>query len=646
MRRITTVVLFVVSLWACAAAIAQERSLYWDSLTVHARLDADGAMHVKERHAMVFDGAWNGGERSFRLTSWQSLKLEAFGEIDARTQAPVPWRDDDLSDVGEYELNGNVLRWRSRMPEDPAFASTSKTYEIDYVIEGVLVPDEGRYHLEHNLAFPDRSGVIRRFNATLELDPVWAATDLPTSWHAENLEPGESVFAVATLSYVGAGQPQALASITSLPSATAQPGLRVALLLIVLGFVIAHFMALIGRERCNARFIAPLPHEQIDERWLQEHVFNRPPEVIGAAWDLDTSASEVSALLARLAQQGALKSEVRSSGSGWFKRDVMYMELLCERDRLADHERELIDALFIGGSRMTDSDKIRRHYSKSGFTPAALIKSGIEAQLPMIFAKRVTVSKWPKLLTVLFIVAAVICFVGAMIQGPDQQAAVVIIGLVLLACYVFSIVFAYQYRVNVYKLRVRLTRTMIALSVMCAVLAFVLIGGRIAMVTFGLGALTLLTLAFINSVFNMMRTREMPESLELRRKLVSARLFFERELKSPTPKLKDEWFPYLLAFGLGPKIDRWFKSVAGESSRNLSRAGVASGYSGGSTAASSSSSWTGGGGAFGGAGASGAWSAAVGSIASGVAKPSSSSSGGSSGGGSSSSSGGGGGGGW
>jgi uncharacterized membrane protein YgcG len=188
---------------------------------------------------------------------------------------------------------------------------------------------------------------------------------------------------------------------------------------------------------------------------------------------------------------------------------------------------------------------------------------------------------------------------------------------------------------------------MIALSVMCAVLAFVLIGGRIAMVTFGLGALTLLTLAFINSVFNMMRTREMPESLELRRKLVSARLFFERELKSPTPKLKDEWFPYLLAFGLGPKIDRWFKSVAGQSSRNLSRAGAASGYSGGSTtAASSSSSWTGGGGTFGGAGASGAWSAAVGSIASGVAKPSSSSSGGSSGGGSSSSSGGGGGGGW
>jgi uncharacterized membrane protein YgcG len=182
---------------------------------------------------------------------------------------------------------------------------------------------------------------------------------------------------------------------------------------------------------------------------------------------------------------------------------------------------------------------------------------------------------------------------------------------------------------------------------MCAVFAFVVIGGRIAMVTFGLFTMALLTLGFINSVFNMMRTREVPESLELRRKLVSARLYFERELRSPTPNLKDEWFPYLLAFGLGPKIDRWFKSIASESLGTRTRAGATRGYSSGTTTSSSNSSWTGGGGTFGGAGASGAWSAAVGSIASGVAKPSSSSSGGrSSSSGSSRSSGGGGGGGW
>ncbi|HVF17781.1 MAG TPA: hypothetical protein VNA21_12750 [Steroidobacteraceae bacterium] len=646
MRRISAIVLFV-SLWVCAATTAQERSLYWDSLTVQARLDAEGAMHVRERHAMVFDGDWNGGERSFRLASWQSLKFQGLREMDPQTQAPISWRDDDLSDVGEYELSGSVLRWRARMPEDPPFVNATRVYEIAYVIEGVLVPDEGRYLLEHNLAFPDRSGAIRTFDATLELDPVWTATDLPTSWHEENLEPGESVFANATLTYAGAGQPHALASVSSFPSATTQPALRVALLLTVLAFAVAHLFAVLRREKRNERFVPPLPHDQIDESWLQENVFNRPPEMIGAAWDLDTSASEVSALLARLAQEGALKSEVRSSGSGWFKRDVMYMELLCDRNRLADHERGLIDALFIGGSRMTDSDKIRQHYSKSGFTPAALIKSGIEAQLPMIFAKRLTLSRWPKLLTVALLVSGIVCFIGAMIQGPDQQEAVFVTSLVLLACYVFSIVFAYQYRTNVYELRARLARTMVAVAAMCAVLAFVLIGGRIAVVTFGLFAIALLTLAFTNSVFNMMRTREMPESLELRRKLVSARLYFEHELKSPTPKLKDQWFPYLLAFGLGPKIDRWFKSVASQSSRTMSRAGMTSNYGGSSSTSSSNSSWTGGGGTFGGAGASGAWSAAVGSIASGVAKPSSSSSGGrSSSSGSSRSSGGGGGGGW
>jgi uncharacterized membrane protein YgcG len=172
----------------------------------------------------------------------------------------------------------------------------------------------------------------------------------------------------------------------------------------------------------------------------------------------------------------------------------------------------------------------------------------------------------------------------------------------------------------------------------------VLISGRVPLVILGMISLTLIALAFINSIFNMMRTRAVGESLELRRRLVSARHYFEEELKKPEPSLKDEWFPYLLAFGLGPKIDRWFKAFGGQSS--AIKRGVGGGATSIGSRSTGSSTWTGGGGTFGGAGASGTWAAAVGSIASGVAKPSSNSSGRSSGGGSSRSSGGGGGGGW
>ena len=103
----------------------------------------------------------------------------------------------------------------------------------------------------------------------------------------------------------------------------------------------------------------------------------------------------------------------------------------------------------------------------------------------------------------------------------------------------------------------------------------------------------------------------------------------------------------LLAFGLGPHIDRWFRSFAAPDAVRASHPGViaaaaATGSSGGS------SGWSGGGpqfggGSWGGGGAGGSWSVAAAGLAAGVSAPSSSGSGGGGGGGSS---GGGGGGGW
>src|SRR5688572_7121382 len=126
MCNLRATLLLIVSLCVAASASAQDRALHWDSLSVQARLDADGALHVTERHGMVFSGPWNGGERSFQVRSWQSLAFQSLSEIDPQTQASTPWTEGDLSDVGEYQLNGNVLRWRSRNPSDPPFSNTTK----------------------------------------------------------------------------------------------------------------------------------------------------------------------------------------------------------------------------------------------------------------------------------------------------------------------------------------------------------------------------------------------------------------------------------------------------------------------------------------------------------------------------------------
>lgn len=645
MRTIRSVSLWALCLLCVCDAVAQDRTLHWDSLTVEARLDADGRLHVIERHAMVFDGAWNGGERSFQARSWQRLDVHGLSEIDPATQTRVPWVAGSLDSVGRYDRNGDVVRWRARMPSDPPFQAATKIYELAYSLSGVLIEEDGRYRLEHDFAFPNRSGEIRVFDATLALDPVWQADDVPTQWHRENLQPGESVFVNASLQYTGADPPREVAALSATPSTTGAPWLRTSLALALTAFAIAHAIALFRRERARGRFEPPLAQERIDDAWLEANVFNRPPEVVGAAWDLDTSASEVAALLARLEQAGALKSQVRTEGSGWFKRETLHMELLCDRDRLADHERELIDALFFGGSRTTDTQRIRERYSKSGFTPAALIKRGIEGQAPAVFANKVAVPAWARWLTVLFFVAAAASFIVGAVQAPDVAGYMTLVNVALLAVFVLGIVFAYLYRTNVLALGGKLLRALIAVGAICGVIGFVLFGGVVPLVPIGALSVTFLAAAFVNMIFNTMRTRETAEALALRRQLGVARWYFERELQSESPRLKDEWFPYLLAFGLGPKIDRWFKAFGGESAHRRTTMSAAGAGSISASRSTSSSSWTGGGGSFGGAGASGTWASAVGSIASGVAKPSSGS-GSSGGGGGGRSSGGGGGGGW
>jgi hypothetical protein len=129
------------------------------------------------------------------------------------------------------------------------------------------------------------------------------------------------------------------------------------------------------------------------------------------------------------------------------------------------------------------------------------------------------------------------------------------------------------------------------------------------------------------------RTPLGPEEMALRKRLAAARAHLRRELGRPRPALDDAWVPYLLAFGLGPDVDRWFGAHGG-----AARSGLAVGGGAGGTPR-----WTGGGGAFSGGGATGTW-AAFGAMAASIAAPSSGS--GSGGGGGGSSSGGGGGGGW
>ena len=64
--------------------------MYWNAVDVTAHVNADGSLSVRERQEYVFDGAWNGGERTFDLEEGQSVDIEALYREDETTGKLIP----------------------------------------------------------------------------------------------------------------------------------------------------------------------------------------------------------------------------------------------------------------------------------------------------------------------------------------------------------------------------------------------------------------------------------------------------------------------------------------------------------------------------------------------------------------------------
>src|SRR5262252_188027 len=111
----------IVLFWVAGDAQAAERELHWDSLDVDARLAANGVLDVTERHAMVFTGDWNGGERVFNVRPRQKLQFISIQRIEENTGRALPLHETARpAAVDEFTwANRHTLRWRSRLPSDP-----------------------------------------------------------------------------------------------------------------------------------------------------------------------------------------------------------------------------------------------------------------------------------------------------------------------------------------------------------------------------------------------------------------------------------------------------------------------------------------------------------------------------------------------
>jgi hypothetical protein len=626
------VAVFALAQLVLAGSAAAQRSLHWDELAVRARLDAEGFLHVEERQALVFDGDWNGGERRFRLGTGQELELEGLERVAASGERVV-LAPGTTSLVDHYDWHdATTLRWRSREAGSPPFRNQPIVYVLRYRLSGVLQPTLRGYELDHDFAFPDRSGVVRLFTYDLELDPAWSVDDASaTRAVVRDLPPGRGHAVRLELRQLGAGR---LAGVDIWTARVGQAA-RAVLVLVPL-LVLLRFFA--GESR-NGRF-APLPLSAVNRAWLDQNVLAQPAEVVGAAWDESVGGPEVAAVLARMVAEGKLESRVLpADGRG---KPELELSLRVDRETLPEPERALAKKLFFAGDT-TSTLKLREHYKRTGFDPAGIIRSDVLKAMEAYLQRgdegarpRARGGGW------LFLAG-----VGLLALGrPGEPHAAFLVpgafGLVFIGA--IGLILA-----NVFKERVHwgprhsllfLVPAGLLLLVAGVILRLPGAAGRHALLHAGF---TAIAVSFFMGVVNAARSARGPRATAFRKQLAAVREWFRLELAKPAPALRDEWFPYLVAFGLERDADRWFGAFGGvraTSPVSMGSTSVETSAGGGGR-----STWTGGGGAFGGAGASATWAAAATGLAAGVASPSSSGSSGGGGGGGGRS-GGGGGGGW
>ena len=363
-----TVCLAMLSL-AMPGAVLAQRELRWDNVEVSAHLGAAGDLHVTETQTMVFTGEWNGGERWFKIHPRQKLSFEGLYR-EGRGGWQRLTEDPRLSDVDDYAWVASMtIRWRSRRPSDPPFAHTVIRYQLRYVLSRILLKEADGYRLDHDFAFADRDGTIDRFVLRFTHDQTWQPLSAVREvYTAGPLSPGKTFVLNLPLRHTGALVPVTL-------DLSRPPEIRIAVA-VLLGLTTLAVLWFFAREQSYGRF-APLATDQVDERWLSEHILKHPAEVIGAAWDESIGKEEVVALIARMVSEGKLASVVDGEGC----QSSMALSLKVDRSTLEGHERTLVERLFFDGRTETTTELVKEHYRDEGFDPVKAIRPGLEQEV-------------------------------------------------------------------------------------------------------------------------------------------------------------------------------------------------------------------------------------------------------------------------
>lgn len=544
----------VVLLFA-ATALADE--LRWRSLDVTAKIDDEGTLHASERHTMIFDGEWNGGQRTIPLRldpPPQQLTFDRVARVVSNKKTidltRVSDAPDQIDEFGVYNA-GTTIRWRARLGDDPPFRRKRITYIIDYTLTNVLTRRGAPLRLDHDFVPADRPGPIEHFSLIVELPKF--LNQPPIKIARDNIPPGEGVLVRETYWLPkGAAAPAAFQPPAAAPPPAAEAPKKeasstktpvtpftaqvivFALLVLALLFVCRFFFG----EHAVGRFVR-VPRDR--RVWVDDFLSKLDAEVVGVAWDGVVGQDEVAAILARMTAEGKISSSA-DKGDMTLKLEVPF-------DTLRGYEADLVQALFLGKNETT-TRAVREHYAASGFDPARVVEHNLKSALSGLPQwEDQQRSEW----VVFWLLAALTCVLaiaGGRRSGVDAGMALMF-GFLAIIAGGLTLLFTIGAKRALTAVWVRFFFGLLVPSASVAFAAFGIVKGpaipidRLTAMMFASAALTVVVLAV-----ERMKIDQTRQKVELRKNLAAAREWLKREVSTAGTPIPDRWIPYLYALRL------------------------------------------------------------------------------------------------
>jgi len=569
--------LIALTLIAAASAFAAEEA-EWQSIIVRFDIDRDGKLHITEQVQVDVPPSVQRLERTYWSDAEQQVTFDKITLYD--TDRTVPLEDSgDLDRAHHFrqsEWPGKVVwsvRDKSAVPE----RVRSLTYVIESQVSDAVIP---AWSIPRGKLSHDSSGQIGDPRRRLrEVIPLWReALKNPrhrflADYQFEMPPPSTKGTQIQLQIYWPAGW-NPVHEIT--PDTVARPIERDAYN--PDQWRITHLFEEDGRHlltgidearhaiRMGAMIGFPIvallfwlfyvllellrrPRIAEDGEQLVRELYREPPEVVEAVWSGRAPYVSIEQFLRRMERERKLSINIEKLSDDDDEDYSVTLRLLVPREQLTPYERAGIQMLVPEGWEATSED-IRRRHKELGFDAGSLLRVLLTAMAAA--SKRRERAPWYSRLTsfALFITGIYFAFQETVRLGHEP----VVIAATLICCsMIFSIWPSSIARAVTRESIAGTLLLLIPLVILTAIVIAIHFAGEVPPGYFASAGLSLAFLGTYKAILAGSATRDSPEIARFAR----ARRWLRNELKSNTPRLRDDAIPWLNALGLSGDIDRW-----------------------------------------------------------------------------------------